>query len=198
MLNKTIQITGTVRDTTNGNVPMPFVKVIPFDSKGNIISNYGQLTNDKGEFKLSIPLVSIPNPMLANVPIVVPIASGFRVSFSGYVSEDVKLKRGQTDYRVGMSNRNQELEAVTVSAEHPRTTCKKQGGVFNEETRICITEFPKEECEKRGGTYDERLKKCMMPPPSKKRQKKGLIIGAVVLVALVVGFTVYKTVKSKG
>lgn len=177
MSTKTFNIIGTVKDLQTGEL-MPFANVVPVDANNKILTEYGTATDVNGKFTLKVPLRALPNPAMPMTPIIVPASTQFRVTFVGYNPQIIQLKPNQKEYDVRMTDSSKSLSEIKVIDEHPRTTCKKQGGI-----------------------YDEVQKSCMMPPPAvtakKKRNNKALIIGAVALVAIVVGVAVYKYAKPK-
>ena len=77
----TFDITGKVIDQVEGGIAVPFATVVPVGADGKIIANLGAITDMDGNFKLKIPMMSLPNPAMPSVPIIVPVASKFRVSF---------------------------------------------------------------------------------------------------------------------
>lgn len=190
------EITGKVIDQVQGGEAVPFATVVPIGADGKVIANLGAITDMDGNFKLKIPIILIPN--ISGVPMPLPVANKIRVSFVGMETKFVPLKFSQKYYKVDIGMKNQVLQEVTVTAEHPRTTCKKQGGVYNEGTKICVTTFPKKECVQRGGTYDDRLQKCMMPPPFKKKNRTALYVGIGLVATALLFAVIYKVSKNRG
>lgn len=160
---KTFDITGTVKDLQTGEL-MPFANVVPIDANNKILKDFGTATDVNGKFTLKVPLRTLPNPATPMIPLIVPAATQFRVTFVGYNPQIIKIKPNQKEYDVRMADTSKELSQIIVTDEHPRTTCKKQGG-----------------------TYDEAQKSCMMPPrfkPPKINWKKRILVGGIILVVL--------------
>jgi hypothetical protein len=176
-------INGTITDAVTKKPLEGGAKVVLVNQKGNVVDGIGTNADANGKYTLKIPLKQYPNPMNPMIPLVLPASDRIQVrsaSVGSHQNQTVVLdfKSGRKEYDVALTEvpigATKQEEEVVVVAMSNATRCKNEGGVYDSERRQC--------------TF----------PPKKKGYNKGLIIGAVALVAIVVGIAVYKVSKGSG
>lgn len=139
--------------------------MIPTNPKGVGLFEYGANTDGDGKFKLKIPYLDFGDGDYA------PLADKVRVSYLGYKDTFFPVNMSKKSYSVSLKENAMLLDSVAVYGEHPRTSCAKNGGV-----------------------YDEGKNICWQPSPTNKNNLKWVYFGAGALLLVIVGgIYIYKT-----